>query len=200
MNFLTKGRVLTSVFSLFLATLFVFVLDHLRRPIVLMSPASDNKAEQAYRRIGFGDRIMSTERKKSLSLCYKDMLRSNGYDESRPTPKPESHGESPGAFEGKVTFVFHVAEDGRMNGYDLADSDFLDREFLNCIEKSLNGVRFLPPPLGINRYLAHEFVFKSDETFKREMEERKNQAPLTLVTATPPSPSNSPVDTGLSKK
>jgi hypothetical protein len=155
------------------------------RNVIVMTPAPDNKAEQAYRRNGFGDKIMSQERRKALSVCYKTMLRSNGYDEARPTPKPGTNPETANNFEGKVTFVFHVAEDGALNKFELADSDFRDTKFTDCISKSLAGLRFLPPPLGINRYLAHEFVFKSDETFKREMEERKNQAPLTLVTATP---------------
>ncbi|MFZ9520279.1 MAG: hypothetical protein ACO3A4_07370 [Silvanigrellaceae bacterium] len=156
-----------------------------QRNVIVMTPPPDNKAEQAYRRNGFGDKIMSQERRKTLSACYKTMLRNNGYDESKPTAKPGVNPESAEIFEGKVTFVFHVAEDGKLNNFELADSDFTDNKFTDCISKSLSGLRFLPPPIGINRFLAHEFVFKSDETFKREMEERKNQAPLTLVTATP---------------
>lgn len=128
---------------------------------------------------------MSVERRTVLSTCYKTMLRNNGYDEVNPTPKPGNHSVPPDDFEGKVTFVFHMGEDGSLLDFDLADSDFRDKSFSNCIANSFNGLRFLPPPLGINRYLAHEFVFKTDKTFKREMEERKNQAPLTLVTATP---------------
>ncbi|NBW82707.1 hypothetical protein EBR21_13225 [bacterium] len=200
MKFDSGGKYFYFAILIPVSFLLFFALDSFRRPVILMSPAADNKVEQAYRRSGFGDRIMSTERKKSLSNCYKNMLRSNGYDEARPTPKAGDTGELLPAFEGKVTFVFNVGEDGKMIDHDLVDSDFHDREFLNCIEKSLEGVRFLPPPLGINRYLAHEFVFKSDETFRREMEERKNQSPLTLVTATPTSPANVPVDSGLSKK
>ena len=155
------------------------------RKTVVMTPAPDNKTEQAYRRNGFGDKIMTVERRKQLSACYKTMLRSNGYDEARPTPKPGSNPESTPSFEGKVTFVFQVDEDGSMLNHELADSDFRDTSFSDCISKSLVDIRFLPPPLGINRFLAHEFVFKSEDTFKREMEERKGQSPLTLVTATP---------------
>jgi hypothetical protein len=154
--------------------------------IVLMSPAADNKVEQAYRRNGFGDRIMSLERRKTLSACYKKMLRDNGFDENKPTPKPGPGPDDNGpVYEGKVTFVFHIEEDGRVHNYELADSEFSDPKFSECIANSLKGIRFLPPPLGVNRYLAHDFVFKSDETYKKEMEERKNQAPLTLVTAAP---------------
>ena len=78
----------------------------------------------------------------------------------------------------------HIAHGSLLN-YELAESSFRDKSFSSCIADSFEGLRFLPPPLGINRFLAHEFVFKTDETFMREMEERKNQAPLTLVTATP---------------
>lgn len=132
---------------------------------------------------------MSLERRTALSTCYKAMLRNNGYDEVNPTPKPGVTSGLPESFEGKVTFVFEIAENGRMQGFELADSDFRDKGFTECISKSFSGLRFLPPPLGINRFMAHEFVFKTDSTFKRELEERRNQAPLTLVTATPmPSP------------
>ncbi|NBO38730.1 hypothetical protein EBU99_09115 [bacterium] len=163
---------------------FIFHLARSDKP-VLMSPAPDNKVEQAYRRNGFGDKIMSAERRKALSTCYKTMLREAGYDEVNPTPKPGTSNEKADIFEGKVTFVFHVEEDGKLKNFELADSDFRDTDFTNCIATSFKGLRFLPPPLGINRFLAHEFIFKSDETFKRENEERKNQTPLTLVTATP---------------
>ncbi len=158
---------------------------------VFMSPTPDNKVEQAYRRSGFGDKLMTTARRTELSLCYKTMLKSNGYDENNPTPKPGSSAESHNLiFEGKATYVFHIAEDGKMLDYELVDSDFLDKSFVRCVSKALKGARFLPPPLGINRYLAYDFVFKSDETFKREMEERKNQSPLMLVTPTPPGSAN----------
>ena len=152
---------------------------------VLMAPSPYNKLEQAYRRNGFGDKIMSIDRRAELSSCYKEMLRNNGYDEVKPTPKAGTHSNKPESFEGKLTFVFHVDEDGSLLKFELADSDFQDKNFSNCIAKTFDGLRFLPPPLGINRYLAHEFIFKTDDTFKREMEERKNQAPLTLFTATP---------------
>ncbi|MEN9529825.1 MAG: hypothetical protein RI932_1698 [Pseudomonadota bacterium] len=161
------------------------VLQFRNQNLTISTPSPDNKAEQAYRRTGFGDKIMSPERRKQLTACYKEMLRNNGYDESRPTPKAETSTDKRDNFEGKVTFVFHVDEDGSLIDYELADSDFQDKRFSSCISESLNGVRFLPPPLGINRYIAHEFVFKSDETFKREMEEKKNQPPLTLVTPQP---------------
>jgi hypothetical protein len=153
---------------------------------VMMSPAPDNKTEQAYRRSGFGDRLMSIDRRNQLSECYKTMLRNNGYDENSPTPKPGvvDGADTPG-FEGKVTFVFHVGEDGTMLSFELIDSEFSDTSFGRCLTKAIEGTRFLPPPLGINRYLAYDFVFKSDETYKKEMEERKNQAPLLLVTPTP---------------
>ena len=161
-----------------------------------MTPTPDNKAEQAYRRNGFGDKIMTAERRNTLSACYKTMLRNNGYDETRPTPKPNASPDTLRNFEGKVTFIFQVDEDGSVLKYEVADSDFRDKGFSDCISSSLTGTRFLPPPLGINRFLAHEFVFKSDETFKREMDERKNQAPLTLVTATPAAG----VEEGLTRK
>ncbi len=153
---------------------------------VLMSPTPDNKAEQAYRRSGFGDKLMTPQRRLQLSLCYKTMLNSNGYNENNPTPKPDALPDASNvAFEGKVTFIFNIAEDGKMIGYELVESEISDKSFQRCVQKAIKDARFLPPPLGINRYLAYDFVFKSDETFKKEMEERKNQSPLMLVTPTP---------------
>jgi hypothetical protein len=163
----------------------LFVQNLISKDTMTMNPAPDSKVEQNYRRNGFGDKIMSSERRRLFSNCYKTMLRANGYDEARPTPKPGQATETGDHFEGKMTFVFHVAEDGKLNSFEVAETDFKDRQFVKCVSDSLVDLRFLPPPLGINRYLAHEFVFKSDDTFKREMEERKNQSPLTLVTATP---------------
>lgn len=152
---------------------------------MFQSPSADNKAEQSYRRSGFGDRILTQERRIKLSECYKKTLSDNGYDPNNPTPKPTSNSQQKVEnYEGKVIFLFHVAEDGKMLSNELIDSDFKDDKLTNCISDSLQGLRFLPPPLGINRYLAHEFIFKSDETFKKEMEERKNQSPLMLVTPT----------------
>jgi hypothetical protein len=153
---------------------------------VIMSPAGDNKIEQAYRRSGFGDRLMSVERRKKFSTCYKLMLSANGYDEINPTPKPgDTSDAATNAYEGKVTFVFHLAEDGRLIDFEHVDSEISDKNFIRCLTKAIEGTRFLPPPLGVNRYLAYDLVFKSDETYKREIEERKNQAPLLLVTPTP---------------
>jgi hypothetical protein len=81
--------------------------------------------------------------------------------------------------------VFHVGESGEKLSHELAESEIGDSTFVNCVDRALKDLRFLPPPLGINRFLAHEFTFKSEQTFKREIEERKNQEPLVLVTATP---------------
>ena len=191
-----KFKVNNLVIWLAIAVTGLAVMQLQPRKTVVMTPAPDNKTEQAYRRNGFGDKIMTAERRKQFSACYKTMLHNNGYDEARPTPKPGANPESTPNFEGKITFVFQVDEDGSLLKYELADSDFRDSNFSDCISKSLSGIRFLPPPLGINRFLAHEFVFKSEDTFRREMEERKNQSPLTLVTATP-----GPVtEEGLTKK
>lgn len=157
-----------------------------QKPTILLAPVTDNKVEQYYRRSGLNERLMSVERRKAFSECYKSFLRNNGYSDVNPTPKPLSGGVDPNAvFEGKATFVFHIGEDGTLLDYEAIDSDFSDQSFVRCLSRSVKGVRFLPPPLGINRYLSYDLVFKSDETFKKDIEERKGQSPLMLITPTP---------------
>ncbi|MEY3902628.1 MAG: hypothetical protein RL189_1934 [Pseudomonadota bacterium] len=153
--------------------------------VVLMAPAPDNKTELAYRRSGFGDRIMTPQRREALSTCYKELLKRNGIEEGAKATTSSTQNKDISKFEGKVTYVFQVAENGEKISHEIVDAQINENTFLSCIEVALRGVRFLPPPLGISRYLAHEFTFKSEETFRKEMEERKNQEPLVLVTATP---------------
>ena len=152
--------------------------------VVLMAPAPDNKAELAYRRNGFGDRIMNNKRREILSGCYNDYMKKNGIDAA--SGESTTSGELDiSRFEGKLTYVFHIGENGEKLSHELTESEISDSTFINCVDSALQDLRFLPPPLGINRYLAHEFTFKSEQTFKRELEERKNQEPLVLVTPTP---------------
>jgi hypothetical protein len=153
--------------------------------VFLMAPAPDNKAELAYRRSGFGDRIMTPQRRDALSTCYKELLKRNGIEDGAKATTSATQNKEISKFEGKVIYVFHVAENGEKLSHEIVDAQINENTFLSCIEVALRGIRFLPPPLGISRYLAHEFTFKSEETFKKEMEERKNQEPLVVVTVTP---------------
>lgn len=153
--------------------------------IELMTPAADAKTEQNYRRAGLGDRLMNGERRRMFSDCYKSMLRNSGFDETNPTPKPGSELEGKDSFEGKVTIIFHISENGTMLSHELVESEIPDKAFQRCVYNAIKGTRFMPPPLGINRYIAYDLMFRSDESFRKEMEEKRNQAPLALVTATP---------------
>lgn len=156
--------------------------------VVLMAPAPDAKTEMGYRRNGFADRIMSPQRREALTGCYNELLKANGIDESKPAAANNPTSTDMSKFEGKVTYVFHIAENGEKISHEIVDSQISDRNFLGCIEVALRGVRFLPPPLGINRYLSHEFTFKSEQTYRKELEEKKNQEPLVLITVTPKAP------------
>jgi hypothetical protein len=53
-----------------------------------------------------------------------------------------------------------VAEDGTMLNYERveSDSDIDEPRLVKCVEHALKGSRFLPPPLGINRYIAFDFA------------------------------------------
>lgn len=156
--------------------------------VVLMAPAPDQKTEMSYRRNGFSDRIMSPQRREALTKCYSELLKSNGIDESQPDSVNTLTPTDLSKYEGKVTYVFHVAENGEKLSHEIIESQISDSNFLGCIEVALRGLRFLPPPLGISRYLSHDFTFKSERTFKKEQEEKKNQEPLVLITVTPKAP------------
>lgn len=136
--------------------------------VTLQAPNPDEKALQKYKRAGFNDVVMKYARE--YSDCYKVYL---GEDD-----KGVAVEKRPEGFirEGVMTFVFHVAEDGRMLSYNLVKDDFKQDDFEKCIHKNFSDLHFLPPPLGINRYIAHDLSFKTEETYKRELEERKNQS------------------------
>ena len=148
-----------------------FVLRQLS-PAALF-PAPDSKVEQAYRRSGFGDLLMTSARREAFSNCYKKFV------------EMRTQKSSAVNLEGRLVYVFQVAEDGKVKSIELAVDEFKDTTLDACVQVEFDGLRFLPPPLGINRHIAHEFTFKKEETFQKEQEARKNKPALELVVPTP---------------
>ena len=146
--------------------------------INLMSPNPDEKALSNYKRSGFNNFIMAYGRE--YSDCYNKLLEKIGEK-----PKDENDTRSR---EGVLTYVFQVGEDGSLLKYELIQNEFKDAEIDGCVSKHFADLRFLPPPLGINRYISHDFSFKTKETYEKELEERKNSLPKVL----PVSPDQNP--------
>lgn len=87
-----------------------------------MAPAPYNKAELAYRRNGFGDRIMNNKRREILSGFYNDYMKKNGIDATA--------GELDlSKFECKLTYVFHIGENGEKLSHELTESEISGSTF-----------------------------------------------------------------------
>lgn len=176
--------------------LLVFLLKD--RP-VLLAPSGDPKIAASYMRNGFSNLLMEPERRKQYSICYESFVKERESikpltatgQSKEPAPSTETNTEIKTAsqlelpakerVEGSLTYVFHLKENGELIEYELAKDDFKDDKFPKCIQAGFKDLRFLPPPLGINRYIAYEMTFKKDETVRKELEERKSNSPLTLV-------------------
>jgi hypothetical protein len=180
-----------------------------QRPITLMAPAGDTKIMSSYIRNGFANRLMSKERRTLYSKCYDSFLKEVELKiplntpapaaipttnqattaTNNPVPTPTTGTDLSAApektIEGILTYVFHLTEDGKIIEYELAVNELENKRFSDCVEKGFEKLRFLPPPLGINRYVAYEMSFKKDETYLKELEDRKSNPPITLV-PTPP--------------
>jgi hypothetical protein len=163
---------------------------------IIQTPISDSKIQSNYMRNGFSNILMAPTRRRSYSNCYENFVKTRSTATSRTESAANASSlnskqeELPSneRIEGSLTYVFHLAEDGKVNHFDLAVDELSDQTLSNCIEQAFKGVRFLPPPLGINRYIAYEMTFKRDETLKREQAEKQNNPPLTLV----PTPNSNP--------
>lgn len=161
---------------------------------VLLAPAGETKIASSYMRNGFANLLMVPERRKQFSICYESFVKDreglkppaaaqSTAQAPASEPKPTTQLELPPKerVEGSLTYVFQLKENGELIEYELANDEFKDPRFVKCIQAGFKDLRFLPPPLGINRYIAYEMTFKKDETVRREMEERKSSSPLTLV-------------------
>jgi hypothetical protein len=148
--------------------------------LVIQAGVADPKVEKAYVRNGISERIMSEKRRQAFGDCYRGYLARRA--ESSAEDKPE---------EGKIAVVFEIAENGRMVSFEVIDNELGDDSLQECLTAQLEGLRFLPPPLGISRHQVYDFWFKKDETVRREMEERNSRPALELI-PTNPTPSPSP--------
>jgi hypothetical protein len=147
--------------------------DGVQSSLVFNGGGADPKVQQAYVRSGVSERIMTQPRRVKLGSCYQEFVVKRG----------EGTAEEP--VEGKISVVFEIAENGVMKGYEVIDNELGDDDLQACLEGQLEGLRFLPPPLGINRFIVYDFMFKKDETVRREMEERNSRPALELIPTTP---------------
>lgn len=138
-------------------------------PIVdIQVPTSLEKVEQNYYRNGFSKYLMKDYR--GYSTCYNKFT-----DKFDLMSDSQKEGK---VDEGTVTFIYKLGEDGTMLEYKLLANEISDDDLPDCLAKNFKGIAFAPPPLGISRYLTFDFVLKREETYKKELEERKNnQAP-----------------------
>lgn len=106
---------------------------------------------------------------KDLQVCYFDLL-----------------ADKPKIMEGLLEYILKVEEDGKISEAKLIKNEFEDDDIGLCVTKKLLSYHLAPPPYGINRYIAHTLAFKSEETAKKEAEERaKNNQPPKVMPVNP---------------
>lgn len=90
--------------------------------------------------------------------------------------------KKPDTKEGVVKILFKVEENGFAEKIKITQSDFDNSNLSKCILDKFKNTFFSPPPLGINRYISHDLVFKLEETALKELKEKEllNQPPKVL--------------------
>lgn len=148
---------------------------------LIQAGVADPKVEKSYIRNGVSDRIMTTKRREQFGNCYRTFLAARDESGNKETPE-----------EGKIAVVFHIGENGVMQSYEVIDNELGNEDLEECLTAQLEDLRFLPPPVGINRFIVYDFWFKKDETVRKEIEERNSRPALELVPMTPePQPGSS---------
>ncbi len=132
-------------------------------PAPSFAPADDGKLAKEYKEKVLHKVIR--DQAKDLQLCYFELLE-----------------KKPKISEGILDYVLKVEEDGSISDVKLIKNEFKDDQMGSCVTKKILSYHLAPPPYGINRYIAHSVAFKSEETAKREAQERekKNQPPKVM--------------------
>ncbi|MBP9682434.1 MAG: hypothetical protein KBD76_13590 [Bacteriovorax sp.] len=132
-------------------------------PSAYQMPADDGKLAKSYKEENLVKAIRDNA--KILQTCYLAYL----------DKKPEIK-------EGVMNILLKVEESGQISEVKITKDQFQNLDFENCLIKKIEKFYLSPPPLGINRYLAHELGFKSEETALKEAKERqeKNRPPKVL--------------------
>lgn len=101
------------------------------------------------------------ENAKDIQKCYLDYLNLKE-----------------GITEGLIDILFKVEENGKISNLEITKNEFNNQAMGDCVAKKMSSYYLAPPPYGINRYISHTLAFKSEETAKKEAEERaKNNLP-----------------------
>jgi hypothetical protein len=127
------------------------------------NPADDGKLAQNYKEKVLVKAIYDNA--KDLQKCYF------GYLDKKPS-----------VTAGVMNILIKVEENGRISSAEVTKNEFQDNNFASCISKKLESYFLAPPPLGINRYIAHVLAFKSEAEALKEAKERaeKNKPPKML--------------------
>jgi hypothetical protein len=106
------------------------------------------------------------ENATDIQTCYLTYLKGN-----------------PEVSEGKVNLVFKINEDGSVSDAKVIKNEFNDR-MGDCLVGKVESYFFSPPPYGMNPYMNHSFSFVSEETAKKEAEQRQlNNTPPKILPA-----------------
>ena len=131
------------------------------------APADDGKLAKEYK-----EKVLLKvirDQAKDLQVCYFALLE-----------------KKPKISEGILDYIIKVEEDGRISEAKLIKNEFEDDDMGSCVTKKILSYYLSPPPYGINRFIAHTLAFKSEETAKKEAEERaKNNQPPKVMPVNP---------------
>lgn len=133
-----------------------YILGQKTKPEVAVKPEITKEYKRKVAR-SFGDHF------KALQSCYIAYL-----------------DKGPALKEGKVEVNFTVNDDGNITKVTTKKNEFSDPDIANCLAEKVEAITLLPPPPGAGETFEHAFVFKSEETVKRELEDRKNLFPKVL--------------------
>jgi hypothetical protein len=160
-----KGQLITLALVAVICVLLGLLLGRQSPPASssYQMPADDGKLAKTYKEENLVKSIRDNA--KNLQTCYLSYL------EKKPEVK-----------EGTMSLLLKVEESGQVSEVQMTKDQFENKDFENCLIKKIEKFYLSPPPLGINRYIAHELGFKSEETALREVKERqeKNRPPKVL--------------------
>ena len=124
------------------------------------APADDGKLAKEYKEKVLIKTLFDNA--KDLQKCYFELL-----------------DKKPKISEGVMDMLIKVEEDGSISQVRITKNEFQDNDMGECVADKVKTYFLAPPPFGINRYISHSLAFKSEETAKKEAEERaeKNKPP-----------------------
>lgn len=95
-----------------------------------------------------GNQVKNTIRKRAdqIQACYNEFIER----------KPE-------IFEGQITLDWRINPDGKVLSPEVVGAEFGDDALKTCLVKKVQEFEFPKPPGGVEKYIAHKFIFKKTE-------------------------------------